>query len=353
MHAILKHWHPMMGTDFHIPWPPGSPAPAPSPVPYRTAMILMGTGATCAMATRHPSMGWGFTMQQGTDIGPLIPHIGPPSVLLPLEILLSSSKSYFGVAQYPVEGRPVAVAMAGMTNFNLNCGTPMPTPTGMVLAMNTHFVSMSMADVIYSTTYMALDWGLQTALQWAGGKVGGLVASQAALPIQYLTYRFGPQVLSKTAAKQLLRQSGRRIKGRDINRLAREMANARSDRVASNLRYADNVTSIAADNLTSWFLGGPMGADNAAVGGPTVADATGLGSIPQSGAQAAADYVDNPSIPEHPSTAPSQPAATEPPPSGPETPGPDPTPTSETPEGPNASMPVEESPDACYPDDQP
>jgi hypothetical protein len=60
-------------------------------------------------------------MLRGTDIGPLIPHIGCPSLLTPLDILLSSSASYFGPSSYMVAGAPVAAALIINVNLNLNC----------------------------------------------------------------------------------------------------------------------------------------------------------------------------------------------------------------------------------------
>ncbi|WP_182867487.1 hypothetical protein [Stieleria mannarensis] len=347
----MKHWHPMMGIDFHIPWPPGSPSPAPSPVPYRTGMVLIGTSMIASYAPTHLSMGYGMSMQQGTDIGFLIPHIGPPSVLLAIEIPLSSSKSYFGVARYPAEGKPICVAMSLMVNMNLNCGTPVPTPTGMVLALNTHMVSMSLADMIYGSVHMLLDFGLQSLLQWAGGKAGGLIAARFEMQIAYLTYRFGPQLLSKAAAKAFLRSSGRSIKGRDINRVAREFADAHNARVQTGRNAVPSITSELAGNITGWFTGGPMGADNATIGGPTLVDevsvgGTPVGNIPTSMAQGAADYVNEPSVPEHPSSPP----ASSTPDAGPPAPDAGPPAPDAGAGTPDAGTPDAGTPDAGTPD---
>ena len=38
--AVLKDFHPMIGYDLHIPWPIGSPAPLPAPVPYVAFHLL-------------------------------------------------------------------------------------------------------------------------------------------------------------------------------------------------------------------------------------------------------------------------------------------------------------------------
>ena len=100
MHAVLKQWHPMVGVDFHICVPP-PPAPPIPCTPYRTAHVLWGWGGmpTQSYFLDHPSSGWGLTMSTGTDIGPMIPHIGPLSITMPLEMLFSSSKSHFGTSR--------------------------------------------------------------------------------------------------------------------------------------------------------------------------------------------------------------------------------------------------------------
>ena len=166
IHAILKHWHPMIGWDFHIPWVPGTPAPAPVPVVYKTGATLswvaglVGLQGVTKMAKSHVSQGWGFTMLQDTDIGTMIPHIGPPSLLLPLDILFSASKSYFFTTQYKAEGANIAVALAIIVNPNLNCGTPIPTPTGPLVIRNRGIPNSSIALTCRSTRIWAASWSM-------------------------------------------------------------------------------------------------------------------------------------------------------------------------------------------------
>lgn len=174
-HGVLKHWHPMVGRDFHIPWPPGSPAPAPSPAPYFTMQLMCGYLVTAQIADDHLSDHWGLTMLKVTDIGPLIGHVGPPSILLAIEIPLSYSKSYFGSSRYVSKSKPIAVALAGQVNPNLNCGVPVPTPTGAVIALTTHQVEMTWGDIISG----ALQMGVDFVIMWALNKVMGRVNSKA------------------------------------------------------------------------------------------------------------------------------------------------------------------------------
>jgi len=174
---ILRAVHPMVGRDLHIPWPPGAPAPLPAPAPYMTASLMMGTGITSKYTTDVFADSMIPVMCKGTDIGPMIPHIGPPSTTLMIEILTSGSKSHFGPSYYQVtdqtkaSGNP-AVALLGGTNPNLNCGYPIPTPFGMVLALTTHGLGMSWGDIVGGLYQMALDFMLQAILQKLGGDLG-------------------------------------------------------------------------------------------------------------------------------------------------------------------------------------
>src|SRR5690242_2080065 len=99
-HGVLKTFHPMFGVDFHFPWPPGAPSALPTPAPYKTFGTMQGLAVTSTYADDFLSHHWGKTMLKPTDIGPLIVHVGAPSILTPLEILGSSSKSYFGSSRF-------------------------------------------------------------------------------------------------------------------------------------------------------------------------------------------------------------------------------------------------------------
>ena len=221
MHAIMKHWHPMIGRDFHIPWPPGSPSPAPSPAPYLTGQTLMGLAIKASYASSHMSMGWGMTMQQGTDIGYMIPHVGPPSALLAIEIPLSSSVSYFGTSMVMVENKPACVALAMLVNYNLNCGTPVPTPTGIVIAANTHFAAMTLGDLLGGVAVMAMDVAIGVVLGkaigagsgWAAGRLGPRVA-------QWL----GPRAYNRTLFQTAMRHADSRAIGMNVAEFEADMA---------------------------------------------------------------------------------------------------------------------------------
>lgn len=204
MHAIMKNWHPMFGFDWHCPWVPGTPSPAPAPVMYKTGAMLKWMTELkdlTKVAWSHSSQGWGYSMKQGTDIGPLIPHIGPPSLLIPIEIIFSSSKSYFFTSQYKAEGENICVALAILVNPNLDCGTPMPTPTGVVLALNTHFAGMSWAEFIQALNQMALEALIQTILNFLCGKLGDTILGRMTAAPRCPAHRCGAGALTRGAER--------------------------------------------------------------------------------------------------------------------------------------------------------
>jgi hypothetical protein len=168
--AVLKHFHPMIGYDLHLVMPPGSPVPGP-PGPHVAMSALMGTGATAQMGpTEQTHFGW--TILRGSDIGPLIPHAPlAPNCLLPIILLASGSKSHFGSSQYLVQNKPAAAALLVVVNPNLNCADPCPMPLDGVIAINAHFVDMTLGDIISGLLHMAADAALAFALNWLGGKL--------------------------------------------------------------------------------------------------------------------------------------------------------------------------------------
>ncbi|HYT93456.1 MAG TPA: hypothetical protein VEL76_32360 [Gemmataceae bacterium] len=161
---VLKNFHPMIGCDWHDLMPPGSPS-ITGKAPYlAVAPLVWLTYNLTAKWGPSTHTHWGWTMQRQTDIGPLIPHIGAPNVLLPLIIAFSGSKSYFGTSRILAEGKPVAIAIAKIINTNLNCDGPTkmpPLPTGFVLAFTTHETSVTLGDVLADLAQMVFDSLLQ------------------------------------------------------------------------------------------------------------------------------------------------------------------------------------------------
>ncbi len=175
-HGVLKGFHPMIGVDFHQMLVPPAPL-TPAPGPYATAQIMFGLGGLISTYSETIfTDSFGPTMMKGSDIGPFIGHAGAPSVLLAIEIPLSASKNHFGSSKYKCDKGTVGVSLLFALNPNLNCGTPAPTPTGMVIAMATHRVDMTWGDIYAGVMNMAADWLITTALQFVGTAAGGAAA---------------------------------------------------------------------------------------------------------------------------------------------------------------------------------
>lgn len=313
MHAVMKAWHPMLGRDLHVVWPPGSPVPV-APAPFFTYHVLLGWGFGSIAAT-HNTHGAAWCMKRNTDIGPLIPHIGPPSLLTPLDMIFSASVSYFASSRYKVEGEPAACALLFNFNPNLNCGSPFPFSVGVVIAITTHYVSMTWGDFLGGLLSFAIDFALQCALSWIIGKGAGAIAN-----------RIAPPLLSKQAAKALLRSQG--VKNKVINVAARALVNQRraaAERIARyfpvwiGVRDAVNpVVTQATETVVGFFTGGPLGADAGDLGLPTP------GGALSDGAQ---DYLNDSGVRDLGGDAPppANPPASSPPPSSPPPPRTPPT----------------------------
>jgi len=252
--AILKAWHPMIGRDLHIPWPPGSPSPAPAPAPYTVCAPMGGiVPLTTRFTTTSFTDGLAPAMLRGTDIGMMIPHVGAPSITLPLEMLLSGSKSHFGASKTIVRDQfgatgPVAIAMLGFTNLNLNCGYPLPTPFGQVIAPTTHVTTVTLGDLVAGLYLMAFDFCLQAILNKLGSKVGEWMGSAAGA----IARRLGVGALSRVAARQMARALGIRSGIGATQRALQAASRAKLAAIIEN-------TTIYGFAPLGVFLGGPLG----------------------------------------------------------------------------------------------
>jgi hypothetical protein len=189
-------------------------------------------------------------MLKGTDIGPLIPHVGPPSNLIPLEMVFSSSKSHFSTSRYSVAGEKVAVSLVSVINPNLNCGTPVPTPTGLVLSLSVHRVDMTWGDIFAGAFALLADGLTQWALNALGGKPGSWLFKR-------LQQKFAAAFLQKAGARVFAESGEAFIKALDE---AMKAAN-----LAGQVKGSWAATAIG--TVIAFLAGGPMGADVGAFGG--------------------------------------------------------------------------------------
>lgn len=255
--SVMHSIHPVVGMDLHIPWLPPAPAPAPSPVPYFTATTMTGFKLAAA---EQPTIrtSFGNILNVGNDAGLGVPHVGTPSYLTPVDIFASASKCHFASSSVMSGGQPTAVALLIVTNPNLNCGTPIPTPTGRPIALTTHFAGMSLGDFFAGLGGLAFDFVVQAALSALGGGISRGASSVAT--------RLAPSVVNgrvATAAATTLTRNQQLAQG-----------------TARGLQaLADGLEHPVGDFIFGHFLGGPLGADNGTdwdgdgEGGWTAADA--------------------------------------------------------------------------------
>jgi hypothetical protein len=201
----MKNWDLMIGIDYHICWPPGSPLPLPTPVRYTTVMLLNGLQPLTPMLAPTSQTFYGLTVQRGSDIGPGIPHIGPPSILTPLDVLCSSSVSYFGASAYTHEGQPCAAALLVAVGLNTNCHASTSLPTGLVFCVTTHFTWMTPFDILFGFACILFDAALEFAAQKASASANGFVTRKVMNPI---ASRISAKMASRTAGKTAGKTAG-------------------------------------------------------------------------------------------------------------------------------------------------
>jgi hypothetical protein len=207
---VLKQCHWMVGADGHeaLGVPPWPPKPISSGVHLVGAKLHWVMEATQKRAdtviAEHDSV-----MQRATDIGALIvPHLMvlPPllDILMPLWILTSASKSYFGAGTVLVEKKPVATAVIIKVNLNLNCANTVGI--GVVIAPNTVRAGMTLWDILFGLLQMVVEGIANYYL----GKLLGNIATKALAAairrgllralvpaLRALTKLLGPTALSK------------------------------------------------------------------------------------------------------------------------------------------------------------
>jgi hypothetical protein len=215
--------------------------------------------------------GFSFTMLRGTDIGPMIPHIGPPSTTLPIEIMLSGSKSHFGPTahvigdQYGGSG-PIGAALLVTVNPNLNCGVPVPTPTGFVLALTTHVTGMTLGDLYSGFAMMVWDFSIQSLLNLIGAGLGKLLGKG----LGAIGKAMGWGAMTRAAARQLARAQGVRSAAQGMNATMRTLLGndrARAEAIARGAALIDAVWGRVATPLM-FGVGSPIGPSLSNVPGP-------------------------------------------------------------------------------------
>jgi hypothetical protein len=138
----------------------------------------------------------------GNSPWPLVPHwnLFPypgipinPNVLIPLLILLSTSKSFLSVGSVVAKQGPVAVMIPGVKviGTNLACNDPIPMPTDIVIfGSSTVILGFTLGDLLAALVRWAIDIAIAFAMKILGKVVGALGKKFAGWIGTKLTGRF-------------------------------------------------------------------------------------------------------------------------------------------------------------------
>jgi hypothetical protein len=188
-----------------------------------------------------------------------------------IEMTFSSSKSHFGVSAYSgVDNKKaqncIAVALAVHANPNLNCGVPMPTPTGMVIALNTHYVGMTWGDFVSGLNVMCLDIILQTLLSKFGSWLGGLAGrmSTSFAPVTFATNQAAKTWLA-SVGRGATSAMARALRAQQVAKLA--AWNAGMGKILE--RLGAKTSTPVGEAVIGFIMGSPTGADAGTFGAPT------------------------------------------------------------------------------------
>jgi hypothetical protein len=331
----LKNWHPMVGVDLHTMQLPGPVPPVPNTPHVVAAMICAGPwGILTGKPVPNVIGGWATCLQKGTDAGPLVVHvcIPPPNLLLPVILLGSASKSYFGASSTLIgsDALPIAVAVMKVVNLNVNCGTIVPTPSGIVVAVHTVVADMTLADFLSGLVTALVESALQAVINLIFNKVLGdffrRLAGAAFGPIVLPLIKDADDMMGKFMVQEAL-DAGR-------SQFASEMAVNAIPLILGDLLgtpqgvSASNVYQAVDPNVPD--MSSPVGA-SASAAAAAAGNAT---------AAAVNNYNNNPAVDEHPSGG-SSPTPTDAgvPPSARQADPPDTGSSSEPPDGGSSSAP--------------
>lgn len=162
--SILTNIHLMLGRDIHL-GTIGPPDP-PKPMPHYVAQVLGGLNLSAKLVPSVSSHNF-IVLNQGSDIGMGIGHVAP-NILFPIYVLTSSSTSNFGSFTVLSGDKPTAVALGVYVNMNLNCGQPVNTPTGMVIAPGCNMIGMTFGEILAGLVSIAVNMAISFALDRLG-----------------------------------------------------------------------------------------------------------------------------------------------------------------------------------------
>ena len=249
--------------------PPAVPAPVPVPAVEMIATMMWTAGFALGTnkftnSVLHKGV---FIMQEGHDIGPLIPDvtIPPTNVWYAVMWPLSKRKVMFSASTVKMNGKSAGCTTILPPFVMICCGEPISIPFGysVICPLNTVRLGMTLGDIIAGIASIAVSVALDIIFNKIGGK---------------LTDRFGTRLY--------LNNLFRRISNPAVLALGRNLTSSFFRNQA--LTLAKNTVSGLAGTAITYLTGTgnpqiKIGIGNAWVGGETVIDLSGEG---QHGAEA-------------------------------------------------------------------
>lgn len=190
MLTVLRQWHVMVGCDMHNELTATLP-PVPAPmIPHAVGHVLNGWWTAQTSLETVKAIGTEIILRD-SDILAGIPHVPippyPPCALVPLIMLTSGSKSYFGPSSVLAIKKPIACALTPIIHINLNCADPCYMPLDVVVAWGNVVTDMTFGDYVGGFIAAAIDTGISFGLGKLGGflgkKLGAKVASKILAPL--------------------------------------------------------------------------------------------------------------------------------------------------------------------------
>ena len=196
--------------------------PPPVPAPFVPGLIegpaFMGwpPGTVSHKAGAKTYYDGGNAIQQGHDVGYLIPHFAMPmNVMMGINMLVSKHKVMFPINKVLIEGKPMGTYL--IAYLGLICCNPVSLPTGVLIALRcTVLTEMTWLDFFLGLAFIAVDMLIDAiwSLVLKGDKWGKFKLPFGPFPAWYkrmLTRIFDKTVFGKfgeIGLRELIRQVG-------------------------------------------------------------------------------------------------------------------------------------------------
>lgn len=159
LNAGFTQWGMAFGVPHDQFMPPPPPAPPLPSVPSPFEGAAMGWPVATFLHKKAPTVlvDGNPGVQQGHDIGYMIPHVAIPlNALLLLHIGLSKHKVMIPVSSVELEGKPVGTYL--IMFLGMVCANPISTPQGMLMVGKcTVQTSATLGDILLGAFYIGFE----------------------------------------------------------------------------------------------------------------------------------------------------------------------------------------------------